>query len=94
MYNIDSIIALWQTEAQHPGEINQELDTALTLPIILGCTPDGLPYIMLLAVATSQAAATARSHRYTGRSTGKCPAERKMVTRIRASRLDSCPCIR
>ena len=48
MYNIDSIIALWQTEAQHPGEINQELDTALTLPIILGCTPDRLPYIMLL----------------------------------------------
>lgn len=48
MYDIDNIIALWQTDAQRPGEINQELDTTLVLPIILGCTPDSLPYIMLL----------------------------------------------
>lgn len=42
------MIAAWRDEAHRPGLTNQELDTALQLPVILGCTVDGLPYIMLL----------------------------------------------
>lgn len=46
--SINEIISLWRDEARRPGRTNHELDTSLRLPIVLGCTVDGLPYIMLL----------------------------------------------
>lgn len=46
--SINEIISLWRDEARRPGRTNHELDTTLRLPIVLGCTVDGLPYIMLL----------------------------------------------
>lgn len=47
-YRIDEIISFWKEGLRHPGQTNRELDTSLLLPIVLGCTAEGLPYAMLL----------------------------------------------
>ncbi|MCT6836104.1 MAG: PD-(D/E)XK motif protein [Bifidobacteriales bacterium] len=38
----------WRQLAEHPGEKNQEFDVSLSLPVIIGCTGESQPYIMLL----------------------------------------------
>lgn len=47
-YRIDEIISFWREGLRYPGKTNRELDTSLQLPIVLGCTTEGLPYAMLL----------------------------------------------
>lgn len=44
---IERILAVWHSQMTNPGRPNIELDTALSIPIVLGCS-DGRPYIMLL----------------------------------------------
>lgn len=40
---------LWRKLAEHPGQENQELDLSLHLPLVIGCTLESQPYIMLLS---------------------------------------------
>ncbi|ETY71791.1 PD-(D/E)XK motif protein [Bifidobacterium moukalabense] len=47
-YRIDEIISFWREGLRYPGQTNRELDTSLQLPVVLGCTAEGLPYAMLL----------------------------------------------
>lgn len=53
-YRIDEIISFWKEGLRHPGQTNRELDTSLLLPIVLGCTAEGLPYAMLLTDSRPQ----------------------------------------
>lgn len=43
-----TLVNLWRKLAEHPGSRNQELDLSLNTPVIIGCTLEGQPYIMLL----------------------------------------------
>lgn len=40
---------LWRKFADNPGQKNQELDLSLDLPLVIGCTSESQPYIMLLS---------------------------------------------
>lgn len=53
-HRIDEIISFWKEGLLHPGQTNRELDTSLPLPIVLGCTAEGLPYVMLLTDSRPQ----------------------------------------
>ena len=39
----------WQTTAVDPSTGNQEVDTSLILPLVVGCDVDSKPYLMLLS---------------------------------------------
>ena len=47
--NAASVEELWRRMAERPGRENRELDLTLQVPLIIGCTPDARPYIMILS---------------------------------------------
>lgn len=44
-----SLEELWRRMAERPGLENRELDLGLQVPLVIGCTTDCRPYIMLLS---------------------------------------------